>query len=314
MKNIIPVFILLFSTQLNAQTDYKGKLSVPFPEYTGALKTSYGLSVYQNIGRDSIVLKDKWEYFWTIQLFNNNKLLFEFKEDVDNVDLEIDVFKNGVCVIFGDYHIFKVDKRPNACNAYLIFKREGGSFSQIGVTETTSAFIFGDIDGDNKFEIGGFKYLFEGDVDSYGTREEVYKDRFRIFEINDSITRETGLEAKFSKAIMGRFDFPHSGITKSYILTKPMNVDEIKEESLRKYAGLSVYELWEGSLDGILKSELRLMRNEIFAAHGHIFKSGDLIAYFSKQLWYKPCCSDVTDKLSETERFNVAFIKENESK
>lgn len=309
MKNLTIAFSIVLSFQLYAQKDYKGKLIVPFSEYHDSLQVAYGLSVYQNIGEDSIILTDKWEYFGTIKIFNNDVLLGTLKHKYS----QIDVFKDSMCKIFKNYYIFKIDKGYHV-NSYLIFKREGNNFKEVGETGSISAYIFGDIDGDNKFEIGGFKYLFEGNVDSYGPRDKVYKERFRVFELNDSITRETELETNFQEPIMSRFDFPHSGITESYILTNPINVNDIKKESLRKYAGLSVYELWEGSLDGIPKSELRLMRNEIFAAHGHIFKSEDLKEYFSKQLWYKPCCSDVTGKLSEIEKFNVSFIKEEETK
>ncbi|WP_158978766.1 YARHG domain-containing protein [Cellulophaga sp. L1A9] len=36
------------------------------------------------------------------------------------------------------------------------------------------------------------------------------------------------------------------------------------------------------------KKELRLLRNEVFARKGHVFKSEDLIEYFNKKAWYKP--------------------------
>ncbi|HEU65214.1 MAG TPA: YARHG domain-containing protein [Chloroflexi bacterium] len=312
MRTIILIFISLFSVQLNAQTDYKGKLSVPFLEYDETLEVSYGINVYQTLFGDSIVLKDKYEYFSTIHVYSGNTLVFEFKDGDDSLDYEIDVFDEGICVIHEDLYIFKVNRRRPP-DGYLIFRRDGNTITKVGYTGTCSAYIFGDIDGDGKFEIGGFKYLFEVDVDRYGSRDEVYKERFRIYKINDGITRDTDLEERFSKAVMSRFDFPHSGITESLILTSPMNVNEIKEESLRRYAGLSAYKLWDGSLDGISKDELRLMRNEIFAAHGHIFRSEDLNEYFSKQLWYKPCCTDVTDKLNEVEKYNINFIKSQES-
>ncbi len=36
------------------------------------------------------------------------------------------------------------------------------------------------------------------------------------------------------------------------------------------------------------KDELRLLRNEIFARHGHVFKSEDLRGHFSRTSWYEP--------------------------
>lgn len=54
-------------------------------------------------------------------------------------------------------------------------------------------------------------------------------------------------------------------------------------------------------------AELRLMRNEIYARHGYIFKSEDLAAHFGAQSWYTPRTSQVT--LSDIEQKNVAKIR-----
>lgn len=59
---------------------------------------------------------------------------------------------------------------------------------------------------------------------------------------------------------------------------------------------------------GFTKSQLRVARNEIYARHGHIFKSKDLKDYFYSQDWYVP---DPTynGNLSTIEEYNVNFIK-----
>lgn len=57
-------------------------------------------------------------------------------------------------------------------------------------------------------------------------------------------------------------------------------------------------------------SELRIMRNEIYARHGYIFKSKDLRNYFLSQGWYEPMTYDVV--LSAIEQYNVNFIKQYE--
>ena len=56
-------------------------------------------------------------------------------------------------------------------------------------------------------------------------------------------------------------------------------------------------------------TELRFMRNEIFARHGYIFKSEDLNAYFSDKSWYSPIRSDVTKLLTEIDKYNIQLIK-----
>ena len=55
--------------------------------------------------------------------------------------------------------------------------------------------------------------------------------------------------------------------------------------------------------------DLKIMRNEIFARHGYIFKTSDMIQHFSQQSWYRPSNDDVTAYLSKIEKENVDFIK-----
>lgn len=59
-------------------------------------------------------------------------------------------------------------------------------------------------------------------------------------------------------------------------------------------------------------SDLRLIRNEIFARHGYIFKSENLRELFSKKSWYEPNTRKIS--LSLIERENVQLIKEIETK
>ena len=67
--------------------------------------------------------------------------------------------------------------------------------------------------------------------------------------------------------------------------------------------------LSEGDVAYLSKRDLKIMRNEIFARHGYIFKTNDMMQYFNSQSWYKPLYNDVTNSLSEMEVDNVNFIK-----
>ena len=62
-------------------------------------------------------------------------------------------------------------------------------------------------------------------------------------------------------------------------------------------------------------ANLRLLRNEIFARHGYVFKSQELNDYFVKFDWYQPSLTSeqVDEKLTETDRFNISLIKSLES-
>lgn len=70
--------------------------------------------------------------------------------------------------------------------------------------------------------------------------------------------------------------------------------------------------LTEKDLEGISKKEARMMRNEIFARHGHVFESKDLKDYFEGQPWYFPLRKVEPKELTETERENIKLIKKYE--
>lgn len=82
------------------------------------------------------------------------------------------------------------------------------------------------------------------------------------------------------------------------------------EETIEPIA-LTTVDLQNKSLE-----ELRLMRNQIFAEKGYIFKSEDLHMYFKTFDWYKPQYSNVDSLLTDLDRKNVQtiFKVENEKK
>jgi hypothetical protein len=56
-------------------------------------------------------------------------------------------------------------------------------------------------------------------------------------------------------------------------------------------------------------SNLKVMRNEIFARYGYKFKTRDMADYFGTQDWYWPKHDDVATDLTEIERINIALIQ-----
>lgn len=80
-----------------------------------------------------------------------------------------------------------------------------------------------------------------------------------------------------------------------------------------KYQVASQRELTAADLQGKSGAELKIMRNEIFARYGYIFKTKDMKEYFAGQSWYRPTAADVTGKLTAIEKKNVELIKKAES-
>lgn len=57
-------------------------------------------------------------------------------------------------------------------------------------------------------------------------------------------------------------------------------------------------------------TELRILRNTIYARHGRRFKDAKLRRYFNQFDWYYPCKNEVNPKeLSEVELHNIELIK-----
>jgi len=64
-------------------------------------------------------------------------------------------------------------------------------------------------------------------------------------------------------------------------------------------------------IENMSKFELDILRNEIYARHGYIFKRKDLNEYFLSQPWYQPTQSDmkaIEKLLTDTEKYNANFI------
>lgn len=75
----------------------------------------------------------------------------------------------------------------------------------------------------------------------------------------------------------------------------------------------SYYEtLTNADCKGLSKSELRIARNEIYAAYGRIFTSQDLIDYFSSKSWYQgtiPAEQFNDSVLTEIQKYNIRLIQ-----
>jgi len=56
--------------------------------------------------------------------------------------------------------------------------------------------------------------------------------------------------------------------------------------------------------------DLDIMRNEIFADYGYKFKSPVWADYFNQKSWYKPNTNNVSDLLTEIDRYNIQYILE----
>lgn len=90
------------------------------------------------------------------------------------------------------------------------------------------------------------------------------------------------------------------------------NVNTILAREAKMRESLSTELLNEDALGGLFTEDLRILRNEIFARHGRIFKDAELQKYFESQPWYQPNPDFKDDQLGEIEYKNLSAIKEAE--
>jgi len=83
-----------------------------------------------------------------------------------------------------------------------------------------------------------------------------------------------------------------------------------REATIREWFSTNL--VTDDTLGALFAEDLRVLRNEIYARHGRIFKDAKLQQYFEAQSWYKANPDFKDDQLNEIESKNLAKIKEAE--
>jgi hypothetical protein len=134
---------------------------------------------------------------------------------------------------------------------------------------------------------------------------------------------ESGLK-KVRVATSGNFDFVNYGERTHYGERRPTEQElglpdafvdlgspfTVEREDL--WVKAKVTDITEADLAGMSKDELSYLRNEIFARHGHTFKTEKMSKYFDVMVWYVPVVDDASILFTSFEKKNVDFIKKRE--
>lgn len=91
------------------------------------------------------------------------------------------------------------------------------------------------------------------------------------------------------------------------------NVDLLAAYEAKQREKLSTELVREETLGFLFAEDLRVLRNEIYARRGRIFKDANLQKYFESQAWYKPNPDFKDEMLNEIESQNLAKIREAET-
>jgi len=88
------------------------------------------------------------------------------------------------------------------------------------------------------------------------------------------------------------------------------NVKLIEREEAKLREKISTQPITNEMVEGLFVEDLRVLRNEIYAKRGRVFKDPNLQKYFAAQPWYQPNPDFKDDSLTEMESKNLAVIKE----
>ncbi len=88
------------------------------------------------------------------------------------------------------------------------------------------------------------------------------------------------------------------------------NVKLIEAQEAKIREKISSEPITNEMIEGLFIEDLRVLRNEIYAKRGRVFKDPTLQKYFEAQSWYKPNPDFKDESLSEIESKNLAVIKQ----
>jgi hypothetical protein len=132
-------------------------------------------------------------------------------------------------------------------------------------------------------------------------------DRSEELSMKEQELREKELELLQKEAELYRQNMPNSEPEKRIIPAEPHSTNSGAIPG--DYPEASRALLTANELRNTPKELLEIMRNEIFARHGYIFKRSDLHNHFMKKGWYTPKHKDVSDLLTKIEKQNIELIK-----
>ncbi len=158
----------------------------------------------------------------------------------------------------------------------------------------------GKIISKSTFKYDNKKYPVEYTHEDFLNKIKIITTIKRNFDQHDNVILKTESQKDYNRIDQYLIE---------YFTEKDLN--EIDTPIEGKYPEASQRFLTKNDLIGLNANEIKILRNEIYARHGYIFKNKELKNYFGQQSWYIAIYDDVSCYLSGIEKNNIAFIKEN---
>jgi len=173
-------------------------------------------------------------------------------------------------------------------------------------------------DARNLNEITDVKDVFRKNVDYMSLLQEKLNDaiydHWELGKLNLEEKQKLIQNAKYHLELNGlnvTFNDRESTIFINYDKFHPsvLNIYDLNMFII-EYSKTRIYEKWE--LQHLSLDDLNKAYNEIFARHGHEFKTKELKEYFENLYWYNPIAGKTVtlEELSDIERQNLETIKE----
>lgn len=164
--------------------------------------------------------------------------------------------------------------------------------------------------GDNVYD-GTFTFSIQNDTLS-GTwkafknidiSKRKYKLTRKIFKYNPSQKLDNGDDEEFFTPFIDWEKQQEKKINEEYTIS---TFAQATYKSFEINASNTV--LTKKDVENLSKSDLKIIRNTIYARHGFSFKNRPLRVFFDSQEWYIPLFTDIRNELTEIEKKNIALL------
>ena len=192
------------------------------------------------------------------------------------------------------------------------------------IASKDSKYVMAKEPGDHKYD-GVFKFNISENGDSiYGKWISNRKDlpvisrsfnlKKKNFEYNP---KNILVQPKYGE---GEDEFYDEYDNVDWVNTQKKKIDELDGEEyfyeVQRVATDAIYKingstkkLSEKELKNLRKLDLEIIRNSIYARHGYSFANRGARQFFDNVDWYVPLYTNVEDKLTPTEKENIALLK-----
>ena len=231
--------------------------------------------------------------FLELITINNEKIILikSSDEKIERVLLQLNKYKD-----LSDYTI------KNKINHQLSGEYKDVETNRVITFEKNKNIVTGLLN-EREYKIGYNQYDTPTDLLMFKTDTLIYEKKHDTLLIYKAYYNDS----------YGDYERKNENILYKLIKTKHINFSS-NSELEGDYSFASDEILTDIVLSFYSKEELRLIRNEIFARYGYLFKANDLIKYFENKNWYNPQFENVSNKLTELEKINIQIISDYENK